>query len=384
MTEKSYCLDTARPVRDKSLNGARIKLHENKLDGFLITNRANVLYLSGFSGSDGVLLLTDKKNYLITDFRYVEQAAKESPNVSIVEHKTTLMNAAASKAGRLKLRRLGIESKSINLDQFNELREKAGGIKIIPAKDFVEELREVKDVDEVKEITNAIKIAEEAFGKVVKLMRAGMARHGGMPWSEKDLADMLDFRMRKYGAQKNSFDTIVAAGSKSSLPHAKPGQEEAIHSGKPVLSEANVILFDWGAQVGFYNSDLTRVVFTDRMLGQAKKVFQIVLDAQRFAIERIKSGVAVREVDRVARSYIEKRGFGKQFGHGLGHGIGLEVHESPAINRRNKKPLKAGMVITIEPGIYLPGWGGIRIEDMVLVTEDGCRVLSHFPKQIVL
>ncbi|MBI4007991.1 MAG: M24 family metallopeptidase, partial [Planctomycetes bacterium] len=186
------------------------------------------------------------------------------------------------------------------------------------------------------------------------------------------------------GAQKNSFDTIVAAGSKSSLPHAKPGQEEAIHSGKPVLSEANVILFDWGAQVGFYNSDLTRVVFTDRMLGQAKKVFQIVLDAQRFAIERIKSGVAVREVDRVARSYIEKRGFGKQFGHGLGHGIGLEVHESPAINRRNKKPLKAGMVITIEPGIYLPGWGGIRIEDMVLVTEDGCRVLSHFPKQIVL
>ncbi|MBI2560518.1 MAG: aminopeptidase P family protein [Planctomycetes bacterium] len=376
MTEKSYCLDTARPVRDKSLNEARIKLHENKLEGFLVTNRANVLYLSGFSGSDGVLLLTDKKNYLITDFRYVEQAAKESTNVSIVEHKMPLMNAVVSKVRRLKIRRLGIESRSISLDSFNELREKAGGVTIIPAKDFVEELREVKDVDEVKEITNAIKIAEKAFGKVVKLMRAGM--------SEKDLADMLDFRMRKCGAQKNSFDTIVAAGSKSSLPHAKPGQEKAIHGGRPVQREANVVLFDWGAQVGFYNSDLTRVVFTDRIAGQTKEVFQIVLDAQRFAIERIKSGVAVREVDRVARSYIEKRGFGKQFGHGLGHGIGLEVHESPAINRRNKKPLKAGMVITIEPGIYLPGWGGIRIEDMVLVTEDGCRVLSHFPKQIVL
>lgn len=354
-------------MTENRLDTARGKLHKSKLDGILITNRANVLYLSGFSGSDGVLLLTNKRTYLITDFRYIEQAEKESPHVSIVEHKMALMNAVVSKVSRLKIKRLGIESKSINLDQFNELREKSGGVKLIPTKDFAEELREVKDVNEVKKITNAIKIAEKAFGKTVKLIRPGI--------SEKDLADMLDFRMRKYGAQKSAFDTIVAAGSKSSLPHAKPNQEKVLHGDK--------VLFDWGAQADFYNSDLTRVVFTAKIARQTKKLFQIVLDAQRFAIERIKSGVAAREVDRMARSYIEKRGFGKQFGHGLGHGIGLEVHESPAINRRNKKPLKAGMVITIEPGIYIPGWGGIRIEDMVLVTEDGCRVLSHFPKQIV-
>ncbi len=355
-------------MTENRLDIVREKLHENKLDGILITNRANVLYLSGFSGSDGVLLLTGKRNYLVTDFRYVEQAAKEAPHVSIIEHKMALINAVVSKVRRLKIKRLGIESKSISLDQFNELRGKTGGVRLIPAKDFIEELREVKDADEVKKITNAIKVAEAAFGKVVKLIRPGM--------SEKDLADLLDFCMRKCGAQKNAFDIIVAAGSRGSLPHAKPGQTKVLHRDK--------VLFDWGAQMGFYNSDLTRVVFTAKMTPQAKKVFQIVLDAQRFAIEKIKSGIVAREVDRMARSYIEKKGFGKEFGHGLGHGIGLEVHESPAINRRNKKPLKAGMVITIEPGIYLPKWGGIRIEDMVLVTEDGCRVLSRFPKQIIL
>lgn len=349
------------------LETARIKLHENKLDGILITNRANVLYISGFSGSNGVLLLTDKRNYLITDFRYIEQAEKESPHVSIVEHKMALMNTVVSKVRRLKIRRLGIESKSINLDQFYELREKAKGVRITPAKDFVEELREVKDADEIKKITNAVKIAEAAFSEMVKLIRPDIA--------EKELADALDFCMRKYGAQKNAFDTIVAAGSKSSLPHAKPGQEKVMHGDR--------ILFDWGAQVDFYNSDLTRDVFMGKITHQAEKIFQIVHDAQRFAIEKIKAGIVAREVDRLARSYIEKRGFGKQFGHGLGHGIGLEVHEGPAINRRNKKPLKAGMVITIEPGIYIPEWGGIRIEDMVLVTEDGCKVLSHLPKQIV-
>lgn len=355
-------------MTENRLDTIRGKLHENKLDGILITNRANVLYLSGFSGSDGVLLLSDKRNYLITDFRYVEQAAKESPNVSIVEHKTALINGVVSKAKRFKIKRLGIESRSINLDQFNELKERAGGVRLIPTKGFVEELREVKDADEVKKIAKAIKVAEAAFGTVVELIRPSM--------SEKALADLLDFRMRKCGAQKNAFDTIVATGSKSSLPHAKPAQEKVIHSDK--------VLFDWGAQVGFYNSDLTRMVFTAKIKRQTKKVFQIVLDAQRFAIEKIKSGVVARDVDRAARSYIEKRGFGEQFGHGLGHGVGLEVHESPAINRRSKKPLKAGMVITIEPGIYIPQWGGIRIEDMVLVTEDGCRVLSRFPKQIVL
>lgn len=359
MDEKSSYLETAR-----------IKLQKNRLDGILITNRVNVLYLTGFSGSDGVLLLTNRGDYLITDFRYVEQAAKECPHLSVVESALggSLINAVVSKVKRLKIKRLGIESKAINLDQFYELRGKAGGIRIVPNKDFVEGLREIKNADEVKKITNAVKIAEVAFGKVVNSIRPGV--------SEKDLADMLDYRMRKCGAQKNAFDTIVAAGSRSSLPHAKPEQEKVLHSDK--------ILFDWGARVDFYNSDLTRTVFTAKISPQAKKILQIVLDAQQFAMYRIKSGIVAREVDRAARSYIEKKGFGKQFGHGLGHGIGLEVHENPAINRRNKKPLMAGMVITVEPGIYLPHWGGIRIEDMVLVTEDGCRVLSHFPKQIVL
>jgi Xaa-Pro aminopeptidase len=355
-------------MTESRLDTIREKLRNNKLNGILVTNRANVLYLSGFSGSDGVLLLTDKRNYLITDFRYVEQASKEAPHFSVVEHKVALIKAVASKVRRLKIKRLGIEPKSINLEQFSGLKERAGGVRLIPTENFVEELREVKDVDEIKNITNAIKVAEVAFGTVLELIRPNM--------SEKALADLLDFRMRKGGAQKSAFETIVAAGSKSSLPHAKPGHEKVMHRDK--------ILFDWGAQSGFYNSDLTRMVFMAKIAQQAKKVFQIVLDAQRFAIEKIKAGVIAREVDRAARSYIEKRGFGKEFGHGLGHGVGLEVHESPAINRRSKKPLKAGMVITIEPGIYLPQCGGVRIEDMVLVTKDGCRVLSHLPKQIIL
>ena len=346
------------------LRRLRQKVIKKGLDGLVITKLPNVRYMSGFTGSEALILLCRDRVLFLTDFRYVEQAQGECKDLEIVERKKSPMKALGGLAKELRLKVLGFESEALSFAQYSELKGTAR--RLIPVKGMVEEMREVKEGEEIHRLKEALRVAEGAFKKVLKDIRPGV--------TDKQIANRLEFNMKEAGAEGAAFNTICVVGKRASQPHALP-------SDVPVQPESS-LLIDWGARWKLYNSDLTRVVFLNRIASQSKKIYQIVKKAQSLAIERIKEGISAREVDLAARRYIESQGYGKNFGHGLGHGIGLEVHESPRLYKTNRKPLKAGMVITVEPGIYLPQWGGVRIEDVVLVKKEGCEVLSHTPKAL--
>src|SRR3989339_948422 len=348
------------------LNKVKEKLKEDKVAAFLITNGINIRYITGFTGSESILLITQKDDYLFTDFRYLEQAKEDVPWIRIVERKVSLIKTICRKLTRLNIKKLYVESLYLTFNQYNEIKNNVKGVYIIPTQGIIEKYRKRKTQEEIKKIQTAIDIAEKAYSNIRKKIKAGL--------TEKNLADILEFEIRKQGGEKSSFEIICAAGARASQPHA--------HATNRKIQSNDAILIDWGVSFQFYNSDLTRISFIDRISPKFKKIYQIVLDAQCFAIDSVKPGRMAKDVDRVARDYITKKGFGKYFGHGLGHGVGLAVHECPTINARSKEILEAGMVFTIEPGVYIPGWGGIRIEDIVLVTPQGCAVLSHVPKRL--
>ncbi|HHT9139606.1 MAG TPA: M24 family metallopeptidase [Candidatus Tripitaka californicus] len=346
------------------LRRLRQKVIKKGLDGLVITKLPNVRYMSGFTGSEALILLTRDRFIFLTDFRYIEQAQGECKDLEIVERKRSPMKALGNLVKKQGLKVLGFESEALSFAQYAELKGLAR--KVIPVKGMVEEMREVKEEEEINRLKGAIKIAEEAFKKVLKGIRPGL--------TDKQIANRLEFDMKEAGAEGAAFNTICVVGERASQPHALP-------SGVAVRP-GNSLLIDWGARWRLYNSDLTRVVFLNRITSQAKKIYRIVKKAQGLAIEKIREGVSAREVDLAARNYIESQGYGKNFGHGLGHGIGLEVHESPRLYKTNRRLLKAGMVVTVEPGIYVPQQGGVRIEDVVLVKRDGYEVLSHTPKAL--
>ncbi len=348
------------------LSKLKEKLKKDKVEGFLITNEVNIRYVTNFTGSESILLITTDSDYLFTDFRYREQAQQDIPEIRIVEKKVSLIKTICGKLKRLNVTKLYVESLFLTVDQYGEIKNNVPGIDLIATKGIVEKYRKRKTQEEIKKIRTAIDIAERAY--------YGVRKKIAMCVSEKDVADLLEFEIRRKGGEKSSFETICAAGHRASQPHAR--------TTTGVIQGKESILIDWGARFQFYNSDLTRVSCIDRISTEFKRVYQIVLDAQSFAIDSVKPGRMARDVDSAARNYIEKKGYGKCFGHGVGHGIGLEVHEGPMINKRSKEILEEGMVFTIEPGIYIQGWGGIRIEDMVLVTSGGCAVLSRVPKKL--
>jgi Xaa-Pro aminopeptidase len=348
------------------LNSLKEKLKKDKVGGFLITNEINIQYVTGFTGNESVFLVTLGNDYFFTDFRYIEQAQQEVPWVKIVERKNSIIKAICEKLKRLRIKKLYVESCFLTISQYSEIKDSVSGIRILPSKGIVEEYRKQKTTHEIIKIQKAIDIAGRAYQCIKRKIRPGI--------SEKSLADSLEYEIRKQGGEKSSFEIICAAGTHASKPHARVTDRK--------IQEKDAVLIDWGASFQFYKSDLTRICFTDRISPKYKEIYQIVLDAQRFAIDAVKPGRMARDVDFAARGYIEKKGFGRCFGHGLGHGIGREVHEVPIINKRSREMLKEGMVFTVEPGIYIPGWGGIRIEDIVLVTNDGCTVLSHVPKNL--
>jgi Xaa-Pro aminopeptidase len=231
---------------------------------------------------------------------------------------------------------------------------------------LIEQLREVKDKHEIAEIREAARYAEQAFAVLRATLRPNR--------TEKEVADDLEHQIRLFGGKGTSFPSIIAVGARAALPHARPTDK--------TIGADDFVLVDWGATARHYKSDLTRVLVTGRISPKLERIYGVVLEAQEQAIAAIRPGVTGREVDAVARKVITDAGFGKQFGHGLGHGIGLDIHEAPRLNSANDKPLKPGMVVTVEPGIYLPGWGGVRIEDDILVTKSGHEVLTSVPKQL--
>lgn len=344
-------------------------LKADRLDALLISSFVNVSYLTGFSGDDSTFLLAKDRAIVLSDGRYQDQLAQECPDLEVKIRPVgqLMVSAIAETVSALGIRRLGFEASALSVADFEELRGKLPGIELVATQGRVEALRAIKDKDEVAAIREAIGFAERAFAMLRAGLRAGE--------TEKDTADALEGYLRRCGATAASFPPIVAVGPRAALPHARPTEDAKI-------GQADFVLVDWGATGRPYKSDLTRVLVTGKVTPKFEKVYRTVLEAQGRAIAAIRPGVKADAIDAEARSVIEEAGFGRFFNHGLGHGLGLEIHEAPRLRKESDVTLQPGMVITVEPGIYLPGWGGIRIEDDVLVTPDGCEVLSHVPKSL--
>ena len=337
------------------------KLRENSVDGMLVTSGSNVSYLTGFMGHDAWVLAIGRRVWLFTDSRYTEQANTECLSCKIVERKKTLSEEAAKILQRNKsVEKLAVED-TMTLEGLSAFKKRVK-LKFKTTSGIIEEIRSIKTDQEVKNIVKASKIADASLDAVIKKMRAGMI--------ESEFAGMLDFEMRKRGSV-SSFETIVCFGPNGSRNHHFPSMRK--------LKKNDTILVDFGACFKGYRSDKTRTFAVGKAGKAFAKAYEAVAKAQQAAIEKIAGGVALKDIDTAARSVIEATEF-PAYGHGTGHGLGLDIHEKPFISKISKEKLKAGQTITIEPGIYIPGKFGIRIEDDVLVTENGCRILTRGKK----
>ncbi|MBQ9812228.1 MAG: aminopeptidase P family protein [Thermoguttaceae bacterium] len=354
-------------------------LERNRLDGYLIVDPCNVSYLTGFKGDDSYLWIGDAGACLLSDTRFEEQIKEESPDVGALircSGQTTigLLEQAVADARYSSAfpKRVGIEASSTTVALFYSLRHSFPEVEFVPCDGDVEKLREIKDEGEIQAIRNAIDVTIDAYLDVKKTI--------GSDATEVDIRDELEYRMRKLGGDDVAFPSIVAFDARAALPHAIPTRR-----GK--VADASMILIDWGAKKDGYVGDMTRSYLTEKGLDPSNEskayrakfneVFKIVLDAHDAAIDAMKPGVPCNEIDKIARDVIAAAGYGDYFGHGLGHGIGRVVHDHGGLSPSHNAPLAPNMVLTVEPGIYLPGWGGIRIEDDVLVLEDGVEILSR-------
>lgn len=344
--------------------GLKQLMTEHSIDALLITRRENVRYLTGFTGSAGVVLVASGKPRLITDFRYKTQAIREATGVSILIQKKDLPAAVREAADRMKVDTFWVDESSVTIEGLKKFRKQ--GLALKTYRDLVGDLRLRKDHSELVAINKAIRRAEEAFRELKQYIRPG-AR-------ESSLALMLEVLMRGKGARKAAFDTIVASGRNGAMPHASVTGRR--------IKKGDLVTFDFGAEADGYFSDMTRTVCVGRPTNRQREVHGLVLKAQQAAIAAIRPATECRTVDSVARRIIAGAGHAAHFGHGTGHGVGLMVHEGPSVSSRSTALVQRGMVFTVEPGIYIPGWGGVRIEDMVLVTENRAKVLTTLPRSL--
>lgn len=348
------------------LQQLRQQLEEKRVDAFLITARENRLYLSGFTGSAGALLITTTRAMLLTDFRYVEQAQMQAPAYEVRRY-DNFLDTLGNILKELRCTRVAFESDAVTCHQFNQWQEKLPEIQWAAVPGLVTQLRMVKDENEINRIKEAAAIADRAWEKLLPQVRPGV--------KERDLALELEFLLKRDGSEGLAFDIIMASGPNGALPHATPGERH--------LTAGDLVVMDFGARLGGYCSDMTRTLVVGQAGKKAREVYNIVREAQQAALAAVKPGKTGKEVDAVARDIITAAGFGEQFGHGLGHGVGLAVHEEPRLSPRGEDELQPGMVVTVEPGVYLPGFGGVRIEDLVVVTENGCQILSTSTKDLL-
>ena len=348
------------------------RLKNLKVPALLVTDESNVTWLTGFTGDSSYLLLGRKLNVLISDTRYTVQIAEECPDldVEIRDARQPMHQAVARVASAARTRQLGIESHSTSVASWERIDEAVAGthrpLELVSVGMVVNELRAVKDAGEIAEIRKAVRQAQRGFAAISSVISAEM--------TELQVAHELEHLMRRFGAEGPAFEPIVAVGARAALPHARPGSTR--------IGDAGFVLVDWGARTtGGYRSDLTRLLVTGKIPPKLEEIYGVVLNAQSRGIRAIRPGATLKSVDTAARRVIESAGFGRFFGHGLGHGIGLDIHEEPRFSPVAQGVLEPGMVITVEPGIYLPGRGGVRIEDDVLVTRDGHEVLTSVPKR---
>jgi len=341
----------------------RARCARAKLDALLVENRMDQIWLTGFTGEDGLVLLTGREVVLLTDGRFDETADREAPWARKVVRKVRNVAATAAEITRRKLARVGFEAVHMTVAAHTALRKAVRPARLADARGMIRGLRLAKDASEVARIRRAIRIAEEVFTWITPRLEPGR--------TEREIAAELVHELQTRGAQGPSFPPIVASGASASLPHYEPGDAR--------IENNAYLLIDWGARADWYVSDLTRTIAIGSIPADLKRVYETVRSAHDQAVQAVRPGVAASAVDAAARRIITKAGFGARFTHALGHGIGLDVHEGPRLGREVKDELVAGMVITIEPGIYLPGEGGVRIESDVLVTDSGGQVLSTLP-----
>lgn len=353
------------------LTRLRKDLSENKIDTFMVLIEENRRYLSGFTGEDtrfdesaGALFITDTKLILATDSRYLLQAKDEAPLYEIVCYEKGLIEELPGILRTLNTKKLGFESVRMAYSQYNKIAKQVESdklaVELVGTEDMVENLRVIKEETEIEETKKSLAIAETAFTRLIGDIKPGL--------TEKEAAWALEKGIRQAGADSLSFPAICASGPNSALPHAMPGDRK-LQKGEPIL-------FDWGAKFNGYCSDTSRTIIIGEPDDIFQKVFTTVRDAQLKAINAIRPGIGSREVDRIARDHINNLGFKGKFGHGLGHGTGLAVHEQPRLSPIKNMKLEPGMIFTVEPGIYIPGWGGVRLENQVVVREDGAEVLN--------
>jgi Xaa-Pro aminopeptidase len=347
------------------LDRARAYAAANGVDALLLSKTENRRYVTGFTGSAGLAVVGVRDALLAVDFRYYEQAAQEAAAFEVLRGGADPVAALAEAVRKRELRRVGFESEFVPYAQVERLREKFAPAELVPLGD-VDRLRWVKDAAEIAAIERAAAIADAAFSHMLGVLRPGMI--------EREAALELEVYMRRAGAERLAFETVLASGPRGALPHGRATERS--------MAAGDLVTLDFGAVCDGYASDCTRTVVLGAATDRQRRIYDIVLDAQQRALGAIRAGVPCRDVDAVARSAIAAAGLGDAFGHSLGHGIGLDVHEGPPLSPRNETPLEPGMVVTVEPGIYLAGWGGVRIEDDVVVTEDGCRILTHAPKDL--
>ncbi len=347
------------------LNKLRSLLAENKLDALLITNEYNRRYMTDFTGTAGVAIVSKEDAVFITDFRYMEQAAAQVKDFRIVQHEKTIIEEVANQLETMKVKTLGFEKEDLTYGMY-DLYKSAISAELVPSAGLIEKLRIVKTPEELVILRQAAKIADDAFTHICGFIKPGM--------TELEVANELEFFMRKQGASSSSFDTIVASGVRGALPHGV-ATDKKIQSGE-------LVTMDYGALYNGYISDITRTVAVGEPTDQMREIYEITLAAQKLAVEGFKPGMTGKEADAIARDYISEKGYGEAFGHSTGHGIGLEVHEQPGLSFRSDTVLEPNMTVTAEPGIYLPGIGGVRIEDDLVITEDGCERLTHSTKEL--
>lgn len=346
---------------------AREFLQRFNVGGILYSNIKDIRYLSGFTGSEGLLLLGQADVYLLVDSRYTTQAGEEAAGCSVVEFRER-MTALVSLVSGMGACRLGFQSDSVSVSQYDELVRSLPDVCLVPLGAELGTLRTIKDHEEIENLERTAAVASDALLGMLSSIRPGM--------TERELALELEFSMRSSGADDKAFDFIVASGERGALPHGRA-------STKPIRS-GELVTVDFGAMMNGYNSDETVTVAVGQPDARQREVYRIVKEAHDKAIEAIRPGVALKDLDAVAREHIAGKGYGDYFGHGLGHGVGLDIHEKPVVSFRSEDEAREGMVFTIEPGIYIPGWGGVRIEDTVCVTADGCRLLTRVPKDLMV
>jgi Xaa-Pro aminopeptidase len=353
-------------MREKRFSRILDTVNRLGLDACLLAGKENIYYLTGFTGSEGSLLVTRGDTVLMTDFRYITYAKEVTRGITVIETRPR-DGTLSLLCGRYGIKKLGFDAYHLTYQAYQDLKETIPDIELVGVGNEIEGMRKCKEPEEIAIMREAIRIATEAFNYVYPKLEPGR--------TEKEIANDLDYAMRRLGADEPAFETIVASGPRAALPHAHPGER--------ALQKDEVVIIDFGCRFEGYCSDETCTVIVGQVNGRMKEIYQLVDEARKKGIERVQAGIPVRDLDLVVRGFIEDAGYGEFFKHGTGHGVGIAVHETPAISPRTEGVLEENMVITVEPGIYLPNVGGVRLEDMVLVGRTGGEIMTHLRKDML-